>query len=365
MQAKEATLLSILRSIEQLERERTAKQEELRSPQAEGRQEEITQQLQDLRNKLETLRKQLNTVATGLDPDVFALPKDALGLDWQQRVLEILRPVFNELERLTARPREIDRLRTAMASYQEQQRLAEQALDNLQQLAGPIRDPALAPYLLQLQHDWERRRQEVSTQLSIARQQLEQKLAEQTSLVDSIRHLFQLFFRSRGRNLLLAGLAGALCWLLFHWLHSWIRRVSPVHRRGATFAVRLFDMAYTGWTVLGAILAFQLVLYLLDDWLLLMVSLLFLVGFVWTSRTMLPRFWGEVLLMLDLGTIREGERVLYNGVPWRVHSLYFYTRLVNPVLAGGDLRLALRDCLSLRSRVCADDEPWFPTRHGD
>jgi hypothetical protein len=57
--------------------------------------------------------------------------------------------------------------------------------------------------------------------------------------------------------------------------------------------------------------------------------------------------------------------VLYNGVPWLVQSLNFYTRLVNPELAGGDIRLPLRDFTELRSRPFAPDEPWFPTRVGD
>jgi len=359
-QAQDATLRSILRTIEQLERERAAKQEELRSPQAEGRHTEVTRQIEALSAKLDALRQDLNEVASGVARTAFARPPEDVALNWQRRVLELLGPLLNELERLTARPRAIDRLRTTMARYEEQQRLAGQALDNLRQLTATV-DPDLVPPLRQLQHAWEQRQQEISTQVGIATQQLAQQLAQQRSLADGLRNLFALFFRSRGRNVLLAGLAAAACWGLLHWLHRGLRRWSPLHRRGSRFTVRLFDLGYTGATICGTVAASQLVLYLLDDWLLLTVSLLFLLGFVWTSRTMLPRFWGEVLLLLNLGSMREGERVVYNGIPWRVQSLHFSTHLVNPALLGGDIRLAVSDCLGLRSRPGPAEEPWFPT----
>jgi hypothetical protein len=131
-----------------------------------------------------------------------------------------------------------------------------------------------------------------------------------------LRDLFQLFFRSRGRNFLLACCAAVFWWGCCYWLYLWLQRVSPWHNRGRTWTVRLVDIGYIVVTVLAAVSLFHLVLYLLDDWVLLALSLLFLVGLVWTSRTMLPRFLSMVMLLLNLGTVREGERVLYHSVPW-------------------------------------------------
>jgi hypothetical protein len=108
------------------------------------------------------------------------------------------------LERLTARPRELERLRTDLVRYQEQQRIASQALDRLRQFLTLLADPTLATPLRMLQHDWEQRQQESSTQGSITRHQLEQKVAEDSTRTSSLRDFFQLFFRSRGRNFLLA-----------------------------------------------------------------------------------------------------------------------------------------------------------------
>jgi hypothetical protein len=362
---KQAILLGVQRSIAQLEDELKAKQEELRSPSAEGRQQELLQQIKTISDKLDKLRETLNAVASGVDLQVFSGKPEDLQFDWQRRVLDLLRPLLNEFTRLTARPRELERLRSEIAGYLEQGQVAERAIANIDLFAAHSPDPALSAQLRQIQREWEARRQDLSTRLSIAHQQLEQKLSEQQSFSDSVKHLFQIFFRSRGRNLLLASLAFAGTWLLFHQLHGWVQRVSLLRRKRRTFSARLFHVIYTVLTVLGATLSFLLVLYLFEDWVLLTLTLLILLGIVWTSKHTLPGYVKEALLLLNLGAVREGERVIYDGVPWFVRSLGFDTHLVNPELMGGNLHLPLRDFLALRSRPFEPDEPWFPTRIGD
>jgi hypothetical protein len=71
------------------------------------------------------------------------------------------------------------------------------------------------------------------------------------------------------------------------------------------------------------------------------------------------------MLFLDMGAVREGQRVFVNGLPWRVQSISFYCVLVNPALVGGFLRLPIADIAAMRSRPDREDEPWFPTREGD
>ena len=68
---------------------------------------------------------------------------------------------------------------------------------------------------------------------------------------------------------------------------------------------------------------------------------------------------------MNLGTVREGERLVYQGIPWKVQALNFSTQLVNPLLKGGMLRLPLKDLMDLTSRPCDPEEPWFPCREKD
>jgi len=364
-QEKQAILLSIRSSIEQLDHEIQATQEELRSPRGEGRREELTERIKALGEKLAQLRENFNGVATGIDLDK-ATSKPAEGkLDWRQRLLDLLSPVLNEVRRLTTRPREISQLRTQIEHDQEQLGLAQRALDHLDQLTAQLSDPALAPDLQRLHHEWEARRQDITTQLSITTQQLEQKQRDQQPFSETVKDLVQIFFRSRGRNFLLACLAFAAFWLTFQWLYGWMQGQGVWRRKRPRFSVRLFNVVVTFCKVFGATLSALLVLYLFEDWVLLTLAIVFLMGLAWTSKSAMPRIWGEMMLLLNMGAVREGERLMYNGIPWLVQSLNFSAVLVNPELAGGSLRLPLHDLFALRSRSFEHEEPWFPTRMGD
>jgi small-conductance mechanosensitive channel len=361
---KQTILLDILRSVEQLEHDLKQKQREIRSPQAEGRKEEMLKEIQQLSAKIRTLRDNLNKIASGVDLDAFA-QQDQEEIDWKKTALELLHPVINELTRLTARPREIEQLRTRIIRDKEQLRVTEKGLKNITQLLTYQQDPALTAALTQLQHDWEARVQELQTQISITSQQLKQRFEEQPSLQESARNLVDLFFRSRGRNFVLACLAFIAFWLIFNRLYGWLLALRLLRRRSRTFSVRLFRVIYTFFTIAGAAFCFLLVLYISKDWVLLTMALLFLLGIAWTSKNTLPRFVREVALLLNVGPVREGERVMYNGVPWLVRSLNFYTHLENPELVGGDLRLPIKDFHDLRSRPFEAEEAWFPTRVHD
>ena len=69
--------------------------------------------------------------------------------------------------------------------------------------------------------------------------------------------------------------------------------------------------------------------------------------------------------MLNLGPVREGERVIYAGLPWRVDSLGFQTNLSNPELTGGSLTMPVRGLVDMQSRSFAEGERWFPCVVGD
>jgi len=108
-----------------------------------------------------------------------------------------------------------------------------------------------------------------------------------------------------------------------------------------------------------------LVLYLRNDWLILGFILLILIGVGWGLRTSAPKYIREIKLLLNMGPVRESERVIYNGLPWKVTSLNMYSTLTNPALIGGSIRLPVDDIVTLRSREYEEVEGWFPCMPGD
>ena len=131
------------------------------------------------------------------------------------------------------------------------------------------------------------------------------------------------------------------------------------------FSSRLALLLLHVFSVLGGLLAMMAVFNAAGDWFMLGLILIFLIGIGWASINTLPSQIESVKLILNVGTVREGERVLFNAVPYRVDSLAFRAQLVNPDLAGGVQQLPVRDLVGYHSRPAGQDEPWFPTRAGD
>jgi small-conductance mechanosensitive channel len=149
-------------------------------------------------------------------------------------------------------------------------------------------------------------------------------------------------------------------------LYRLVRRISPIHRRAERpFYTRLLDVVYHGFTGIAALLAALIVLYARGDWVLLGIALLFLLGLAWASKATLPQFVDQIRILLNFGTVRELERVVYNGLPWRVSRLSMYALLSNPELSGGIVRLPVKQLTEMRSRPCAADDVWFPSHRND
>jgi hypothetical protein len=167
-------------------------------------------------------------------------------------------------------------------------------------------------------------------------------------------------------NLLLAILTGALGFELTRRAYRLLRRFSPVHRGGkGNLTGRISDLLAIMVAVVVAVLGVLLVFYTRGDWLLLTLAVVLLIGAAWAGKTALPPYVQQVRMLLNLGSVREGERVVYHGLPWKVSAIGFFTRFTNPNLQGGVLRIPIRDLMDMTSREPDPKEPWFPTEADD
>jgi hypothetical protein len=108
-----------------------------------------------------------------------------------------------------------------------------------------------------------------------------------------------------------------------------------------------------------------LVLYLRNDSLILSVASLVLLAVFWTSRQIIPKFFHELKMVMNLGPVKEGERILWNGIPWLVKEIGMYTTLENTHLENGTLSVPVAYLIEEYSRPVMSSEPWFPTRKGN
>ena len=102
-----------------------------------------------------------------------------------------------------------------------------------------------------------------------------------------------------------------------------------------------------GRILLGGIATFItyfIVLYSFAEWLLIVVSLFVLASLILGLRETLPNYLVEMKTLLNMGSIRQSERLIYNGLPWQIGHLNVHTRLHNTALNGQWLTRYDTDC---------------------
>lgn len=322
----------------------------------------INAELARLNTKLADVESDFESIATGVDLENF-LSKPKEKIDWKEELLNLLTPLLSELKQMTDRPRQLEKLRSEI-QFQKNLlatiRSAQRNIDALLQ-AKNGESGRLKKALVELRESWMDRERQISDKLKVDQYQLDELLRQRQSFFESSQEVVKSFFRSRGRNSIIAVFAFFATFFLMRYAHRLVYRYSPIHKAGdRSFFIRVTDVAYHILTAIGATGALLFVLYTVGDWLLLSFAIIFILGIAWTAKAGLPIFWRQVQLMLNLGTVRENERIIFNGVPWRVVSLNVYAMLENPALKPSRLRVPLRDLLDLNSRTFDADEPWFP-----
>lgn len=320
-----------------------------------------------LLKKIQSLTGSFEEIATGgVKISDYTGKEEKKAFNWQEEMLEIFKPMIAELKQLTERPRTIERLRGQKSQIEEHLPVAESALKKIREVKSNVDDPATLEELNQLEDDWSKRSEELEKQLQLVSFQLEQKLNPPETAGKTMGDRFYEFMVGRGLTLLLAVITFTITFILMAFLSRSVeKQLSKKPNSRKQFFQRALNIALKSLTVLVSLLTTMLVLYIRGDWLILGLILIILLGTAWALRQSLPRYVREVKLMLNMGPVREGERVNYQGVPWRVTNLNFYTTFVNPLLDGGLIKLPVSVVVDLHSRPHAESEAWFPSKTGD
>jgi small-conductance mechanosensitive channel len=325
----------------------------------------IADEVSKLNNQLQALEDDFVEISTGIDLSLFQEQLEK-KFDWQSELMELIKPAVNELKEMTARPRQIEKLRSSIIYYEKRIPAAQNAIEKIEIILPHVKDKNLKNKLAAIKEKWQQKVTELNSQLKVAQLQLEKLTADDETLLETTQSILQLFFKSRVRNLLMSLGAFLTVLLTLRLLHKLIAKYNPSHRAATkSFQVRLFDIVYHITTVVVATASLLAVLYTTGDWVLLSFAILFLLGLGWTAKAGLPRYWEQIKLLLNLGTVREHERIIFEGIPWEVESLGLFTTLNNPELKATRLRIPIQELIGRYSRPYEDSEPWFPCREGD
>ncbi len=358
------TLTSILEVHVDLQREIREQARQLKRAASEAEQEKRNEMLNKLELQLSKAWDNFEKTAAGVDISALKTGQSSPFV-LQDELLSLLEPLVKEMKSMTAGVREKSKLKEDIAYHRELLPKVQIASGNITALSAKAKTPKLKKRLKKLDEKWRHRFSRMQSSLNAAQLQLDKMQQDEIAFAESSSSYFKKFFQKRGRDVLTAFLLACLILLLSRIFYRLLVRVIPGYRKAhRSFAIRLLDLSYRGFTLFLVILVPMAVFYLVEDWVLFSLGLLILFSLVWTVYHIAPLLWQQIHLLLNIGSVREGERLYYEGLPWLVSRINLNSILENPV-AGISLRLPIKHLIGQTSRPLTQDEPWFPCRKDD
>jgi small-conductance mechanosensitive channel len=325
---------------------------------------DVQRQLNDINADIQSLRGTFELLTIGDIDDALFDAEESTPFDWKIELMLVLEPVLDSLQSITEKPRQMTNLRATIALNKRRLSAADKVIDQLAQLSTANYEDDTLLQIRKLQDKWFDQKESVAQRLLAAEAQLQRLATANESGQAGIISSFKDFILGRGLTLVLAIIAAVVTWIAIRfvwWLFS-TYAVTKEQRRGSLW-YRLLSYSFYIVTIVFCIVAVLAVLYVREDLLLLALALLALAVTALGIRKYIPAYVREARLLLDLGAVREGERVMYNDLPWQVMSVNLQTVLWNPTLEG-IVRLPLEIIETLTSRP-VKDQNWFPTRKED
>lgn len=329
----------------------------------------VSQKRLDLQGELDQISKNFESLATKLNTEDLILGEETKQ-DWSKELQDLTSPLLQAMRDFTKKPRKIEKLRKQIDHFEIQLAKYKDAFNKINTLMERQskvaqqrpEDLILVSRLYDLKKKYDPKL--IQLKLEDAHQNLDNELADKKSLLDLATDNIKSFFKHRGRNLLITVAAVFSLWWALIRLRVWAvgkRNIFNLNARTRKILLAAYNLVAIILCVTTSLVS----LYLLNDWLLLSVIIIVLVAIAWTSRQLVPRFFLEVQMALNMGTVREGERLVWNGVPWLVKNLGLDATLVNKHLEEKIIHLPLKELMGKHSRPVVDDEPWFPTATDD
>ena len=359
-----STLITYVELQIRLRKEIKALKNELKFTQSETEKAETKAKLSKTEKELRGTSKNLEDIAANTDLELLRDTKE-LPFNLQRELFSLLEPALKEMKHATSNVRLKSQIREKIIYYEQRLPILKEALRNISVLNRANKNPQIKAELIKMNKAWAKQRVFIESELQAKKLQLIKLETQGKSLSDNTDSFFKDFFQRRGWTLIQAFFAIIGVLILSRLIRLLFTRFLTgyaAEHRGVQF--RITDIAIRFATFLLAIIAPMIIFYIEEDWVLFSLGILILIGMAWTLRQTIPRYWGQLELFLNVGPVREGERLMLDGIPWRVKHINMYSILENPI-AGLSQRVDIDDLVDMRSRPVDDHEPWFPCKRGD
>lgn len=324
---------------------------------------ELEIDLKQINLSIADLRESFEQIAVG-EVDLGIFSEENEEFDWRTEMTEVMMPIIRNLQGLTEKPRKMEALRTEIKTNDEQLQATNEALVAIEESIATAENEGTKLSLAALKSSWQDQSLELTRKTETARSKLSNLQNSDGNFFEKLKSGLIGFISGRGLTLLIAAAAALVVWYAAKFITKLLMaRGSGEAAKTYRTRQRLVQYGFNVLTFLLMTIAVIVVFYIRGDVLLLGLSFLIAGAMVLGLRNTIPRFISEAKLLLNLGSIREDERVVYNGLPFKVASLNMYSILKNPELTGV-VRLPLESMMGMISRPSAK-EVWFPASKGD
>ena len=356
---------SILRAVDEVEQEIEQKKQDLAAARTEEEKTSISEEIKKLIERKSNLQRDFSLTTTGIDTAALD-EKTTKKINVEEELDKVLSPLIVGLTKFTEPARRIEFLRSNIAYYEQHVPKMREGIAQLDVLLGEARDNKVKTKLTEEKTYWENQEKEFSTKLEVVKQQLIELENRKLSPADAFHYFVQAIFSKRGMNIMFSLLLFVVVLVAMLLLRRLIRMLNPFcYIPRLHFIASLFDVFLYLLAFVVATLTLMVSLYAAGEILALLIVVVIVFGMIWVARDTLPKFFEQIKLLLGYGPVRQGERVIHDGIPWLVESIGIYSYLKNPLLTGGTLRLPVKDLVGMRSRPCDERESWFPCKEGD
>jgi len=358
-------LSSMNASINYLTSQINEKNKDLKEEHSESEKEKIRSEIAGLTKKLNMMKKFFaNTIG---DENLFVDDDDDSTKQKRDALMELqdlLLPFIDSIKNATKKPRRIEKLRYEVERMDNKIAQAEKAIQNikriesLSQLDSMMGNIEASKQMIQKYIDGNR------VLRNINNSDLNKELKGTKSFIVAVSDSVKKFFSTKGINLLIAISIGSFFFFILTWLKKRIQNLK-FFTDNYTHLKKPFNALYGILTSVISICIGVAALFVLNDWFLFSCAVLILISIFWSLKKNLPKFLAEIKLALNLGPIKEGQRIVWRNCPWVVKRLGMEIQLENKYLDTSTTHLSIHEAVNLYSRPLIKNEQLFPSKSGD
>lgn len=358
-------LIVITNTIEQKKKEKQRLQTRLRQSSTKQQQGQLQEELNAVDDIIQGMRDEFIAVATGR-AELFIDPNDRTeDFDWQRDLEMIVKPLLSQLRDLSERPRLIEEIETDIILWQERVEELTKASSNLSANLAIVDNRNIKRRLEQLLSSANSRLNSAEQKLTLLNNSLDELLQKENPLWENLGSIVKTTVVSMVAHLFLAIFAAFFVYNLIGFIASIpVYILNKKRYKKYILAERAIHLVKRFTAIVCATLTYLIVLYSFSEWLILVISVLVVVAALISLKDAIPQYLVEIRTLLNLGSVRQGEVIHYEGVLWQISTIDIYTELHNPPL-DAKLRIPITKIADLHSRPMKTDELLFPTLVGD